>query len=84
MKQNLRLNYVLHAEEVMKQQLEVDCTELRGHFSYEEGKYFPACLHFSLVRAQRLFCSLPTCLTRFFIVFFLTIFPSQNDVDIVC
>lgn len=30
------------AEEVMKQQLEVDCVELRGQFSYEEGKYFPA------------------------------------------
>lgn len=30
------------AEEIMKQQLEVDCIELRGQFSYEEGKYFPA------------------------------------------
>lgn len=30
------------AEEIMKQQLEVDCVELRGQFSYEEGKYFPA------------------------------------------
>lgn len=30
------------AEEIMKQQLDVACVELRGHFSYEEGKYFPA------------------------------------------
>lgn len=29
------------AEEIMKQ-LEVDCVELRGQCSYEEGKYFPA------------------------------------------
>lgn len=43
------------AEKIMKQ-LEVDCKELRGQFSYEDSKYFPAmnCLH--LVRAQRLLC----------------------------
>lgn len=30
------------AEEIMKQQLDVDRVELRGQSSYEEGKYFPA------------------------------------------
>lgn len=30
------------AKEIIKQQIDIDCVERRGHFSHEEGKYFPA------------------------------------------
>lgn len=40
------------AKEIIEQQLDVDCVELRGHFSYEEGKYFPAWTLFVLLAGQ--------------------------------
>lgn len=40
------------AEEIMKQQLGVDSVELRGQFSYEEGKYFPAWTVFVFLAGQ--------------------------------
>lgn len=71
------------AEEIIKQQLEANCVELRGQFSYEEGKYFPAwtvfTFQFSEGTAIVLLAGqgsvLQTGLTRFFFscAFFLSI-----------